>query len=50
METDILFAVNAGIDSALVLTGATTREQLPGFPYAPDYVFDSIADITDLFD
>ena len=31
METDILFARNAGIDSALVLTGATSREDLPAF-------------------
>jgi 4-nitrophenyl phosphatase len=50
METDILFARNAGIDSALVLTGATSREDLPTFPYAPDYLFESIAEIDTLFD
>ena len=50
METDILFAHNAGMDSALVLTGATRRAQIASFPYAPDYVFDSIADIVSLFD
>lgn len=50
METDILFALNAGIDSALVLTGATSREDLPTFPYAPTYLFESIAEIDTLFD
>jgi len=50
MTTDILFARNAGIDSALVLTGATSREDLPRYSYAPDYVLDSIADIRVLFE
>ncbi len=45
METDILFARNAGIDSALVLTGATTRDDISRFDYQPDYVLDSIAQI-----
>jgi HAD superfamily hydrolase (TIGR01457 family) len=50
METDILFARNAGIDSVLVLTGATTSEQLQDFSYAPTYVLNSIADLGSLFD
>jgi HAD superfamily hydrolase (TIGR01450 family) len=41
METDILFARNAGIDSALVLT--TTREDLPLYDYEPNYILDSIS-------
>ena len=45
METDILFARNAGIASALVLTGATSREDLPDYQYAPDYIIESIADL-----
>lgn len=49
METDILFSRNAGIDSALVLTGATSREDLARFPYTPDYLFDSISDLRTLF-
>lgn len=49
METDILFARNAGMDSALVLTGATLRSQLEQFDYAPDYVLESIADLPELF-
>lgn len=50
MTTDVLFARNAGIDSALVLTGAISREDLSRFSYAPDYIFDSIADIRVLFE
>lgn len=49
METDILFARNADMDSALVLTGATSRRDLQEYDYAPDYVFESIADIRELF-
>ncbi len=49
METDILFARNAGMDSALVLTGATSREDLSEYDYAPDFVFESIGDIQELF-
>lgn len=45
METDILFAHNAGIDSVLVLTGATARDQIATFEYRPDYVCDSVADL-----
>jgi 4-nitrophenyl phosphatase len=50
MDTDVLFAKNAGMDSALVLTGATSRTDLAKYDYSPDYVFDSIADIEPLFD
>jgi HAD superfamily hydrolase (TIGR01450 family) len=49
METDILFGRNAGIDTALVLTGATSRSDLPRFPFAPDYVLESIGDMGGLF-
>jgi 4-nitrophenyl phosphatase len=50
METDILFAKNAGMDSALVLTGASTREDAADNSYRPDYIVESISDITKLFD
>ncbi len=50
MDTDILFARNAGMDSALVLTGATSLPDLERFDYAPDHILESIGDVTDLFD
>lgn len=48
METDILFARNAGIDSALVLTGATSPEDLPQYDYAPDYIIEGISELDSL--
>jgi HAD superfamily hydrolase (TIGR01450 family) len=50
MDTDILFAKKANIDSALVLTGATTLRNLEKYDYSPDYVLETIADIGRLFD
>ena len=49
METDILCAHNAGIDSALVLTGASSREDLSRFDFAPDHVLESVAELPSLF-
>ena len=48
METDILFAENAGLDSALVLTGATSRSDLKNYAYQPDYILESITGLEDL--
>lgn len=45
LETDILGAVNAGISSILVLTGASTRDMIKERDYQPDYIFDSIAEL-----
>lgn len=50
IETDIVFAKNAGMDAALVLTGASTRQDLEAWSNGPEYVFDSIEDIVELFD
>lgn len=45
LETDILGAVNAGIRSIFVLSGISTREELAGLNYRPDWIFDHIADL-----
>jgi NagD protein len=45
METDIAAGVGSGIVTILVLSGITNRENIPNYPYRPDFVFDSIADI-----
>lgn len=50
IETDIVFAKKAGIDSALVLTGASTKDDLARSSYQPEYMFDSISGIVRLFD
>ncbi|HVM19657.1 MAG TPA: HAD-IIA family hydrolase [Egibacteraceae bacterium] len=46
-ETDVAGAAAAGVDSALVLTGATRREQVPGLDPTPTYVLDSLAELLD---
>lgn len=48
LETDILFAQNAEMASALVLTGASSREDLMRFSFSPDYVLESIVQISEI--
>ncbi len=43
LYTDILFGVNNGYQSVLVLSGETTREMLNASGIKPTYVFDSIS-------
>ncbi len=43
--TDVRMAREAGMASALVLTGATTPEDLEGSPVIPDFVLDGVADV-----
>ncbi len=45
METDILAGVESEIDTVLVLTGVTSREELPRFPYQPDMVLENVGRI-----
>lgn len=45
MDTDIVSGVSSGLDTILVLTGVTKREEVARFPYQPTYVADSIADV-----
>ena len=44
LATDIRMAREAGMSAALVLTGATSREEATRSPFTPDYVLDSIGD------
>jgi NagD protein len=45
MDTDIVAGIESGLQTVLVLTGVTSREQVERFPYRPTCVRDSIADI-----
>ena len=45
MDTDIVAGMESGMETILVLTGVTNRENLINYPYRPDFIFDSIADI-----
>lgn len=48
MDTDILSGIEAGLETHLVLTGSTKKEDITNFPYRPNYIHDSIADIAAL--
>ena len=45
MDTDIIAGIETGIDTVLVLSGVTTREEMRLFPYRPRYILDGVGDI-----
>jgi NagD protein len=45
MDTDIVAGTEAGMQTILVLTGVTRREQVDRFPYRPSKVLESVAEI-----
>ena len=45
MDTDIIAGIESNIDTVLVLSGVTAREDIDKFPYRPKYVVDGIGDI-----
>ncbi len=47
MDTDMVAGLEAGMESILVLTGVSSREDIDRFPYRPSRVVDSIADLID---
>ncbi len=48
MDTDVVAGIEAGLETTLVLTGSTRRDQVDRFPYRPTRIVDSIADLVDL--
>ncbi|AZO05137.1 MULTISPECIES: HAD-IIA family hydrolase [unclassified Mesorhizobium] len=47
MDTDVLAALQSGMRSALVLTGATAKADVARFPFRPDVIVDRLADLAD---
>ena len=47
MDTDIVAGIEAGLQTILVLTGITTREEAQRFPFLPSRIVDSVADLVD---
>lgn len=45
MDTDIVAGLEAGLETILVLTGVTARDQIERFPYRPSRVVESVADV-----
>jgi NagD protein len=47
MDTDIVAGLEAGMETVLVLTGVTTRENAERHPFRPARIVDSVADLLD---
>jgi NagD protein len=45
MDTDIVAGVESGMETILVLSGVTAREEVDQYPYQPTCVFQSVAEI-----
>ena len=45
MDTDIIAGIESEIDTVLVLSGVTRREDLSQYPCAPHYVLDGVGEI-----
>jgi NagD protein len=45
MDTDIVMGIESGLETILVLTGVTTREQAERFPYRPTHILESVAEL-----
>ncbi len=45
MDTDVVAGLESGLETILVLTGVTDREDVERFPYRPSRVVESVADI-----
>lgn len=45
MDTDIVAGIESGLDTVLVLSGVTSREECQRFPYRPRLILDGVGDI-----
>jgi len=47
MDTDVVAGMEAGLRTFLVLTGITQREDIKRYPFRPNHVLSSVADLVD---
>lgn len=47
MDTDVVAGIEAGLETVLVLTGVTSRDEVDRYPYRPSRVVASVADLVD---
>jgi NagD protein len=47
MDTDVVAGIEAGLETILVLSGITTREEAERIPYRASRIVDSVADLID---
>jgi NagD protein len=47
MDTDVLCGLEAGLETILVLTGISNRDEVARYPYRPSRIIESVADLID---
>ncbi len=47
MDTDVVAGMEAGLETFLVLTGSTTKQDVLRYPFRPSHIVDSVADLID---
>ncbi len=47
MDTDIIAGIETGLDTVLVLSGVTTRDDLDQYPYRPKYILNGVGDLVE---
>ncbi len=47
MDTDIIAGIESNVDTVLVLSGVTSREEIGNFPYRPKFVLNGICDLAE---
>ena len=45
MDTDIIAGIETGLDTALVLSGVTSTDEIERYPYRPRLVLNGVGDI-----
>jgi len=48
MDTDVVAGMEAGLETFLVLTGSTSRDDVQRYPFRPSHIMNSIADVIEL--
>ncbi len=48
MDTDIVAGIESGLDTVLVLSGVTTREDCKNYPYRPRLILNGVGDIVNM--
>jgi NagD protein len=47
MDTDIVAGIEAGLETILVLTGVSTRDNTERYPFRPSRILESVAELAD---
>ena len=45
MDTDIIAGIESNVDTVLVLSGVTSLDDIPSFPYRPKYIANGVGDL-----